>query len=491
MSRHGGAAPLAACFGAVLRIDWHAGMTAATRSCMQQACLPDQPACGRARAQRDALAGPGRRARGAHRVGELLVQVVLRPDQHLEQARQPRLLLLCAAPPRWAVRRGRATRLKPYPTPIPPTAERGCACPGAEAAHARPVGAGRGRLHGGARPRRTPRRRSPTPVPAAARKGLTLGPSDRGSQVSILDPKQHLQAWPGGAHARAAARRAWHWLSRMAALSSLAVFCRCATSIRSATGQLRASSNASSATVRSARRTMDLTALLLPRRKASSGIDARLRQRICGAYLWQRVRPQTSARRRSDVALYRSAPGRGAGACSQDSVARSPKARIQLAHGRARCARPAPPGGAGGRGRLGARAAHPARPAARGAPRRAAPGTPAQTPAPPPCAPRAPARSGAAAAGGTPAGASPPGSARARAAAPLSRAPPRRARPPRPPRPAGADSRRDPCLEGCHSLARVWPAWACKQGARGGQAAEAPRPVQIGHAVADRPQRGG
>ena len=32
----------------------------------------------------------------AHRVEQLLVQVILRPDQHFEQARQPRLLLLHA-----------------------------------------------------------------------------------------------------------------------------------------------------------------------------------------------------------------------------------------------------------------------------------------------------------------------------------------------------------------------------------------------------------
>ena len=42
------------------------------------------------------------------------------------------------------------------------------------------------------------------------------------------------------------------WLAKMAALSSLAVFWRCAMSMRSATGLAATSSNASNATVRSA-----------------------------------------------------------------------------------------------------------------------------------------------------------------------------------------------------------------------------------------------
>ena len=44
----------------------------------------------------------------------------------------------------------------------------------------------------------------------------------------------------------------WLWLSKMAALSSLAVFCLCTRSIRSATGLVLTSSNANRATVRSA-----------------------------------------------------------------------------------------------------------------------------------------------------------------------------------------------------------------------------------------------
>jgi len=240
---HGGAAALAACPGPVLHVHWHARTTATTHTCMWQACLPACPACGRAQALRGTSAGLGWRARGAHREGELFVQVVLRPDQHLEQARQPRLLLLRAALPRWAVRllralpytaptrarrwvdrRKRDAPLEPYPTLHPSHPLPGAAA-SAPALRRCPLDAGR------RRPRLSQQRRADgSGATEAGRPGRP--------------PKQR--------------RHTWHWLSRMAALSSLAVFCRCATSIRSATGQLRASSNASSATVRSARRTRHL-----------------------------------------------------------------------------------------------------------------------------------------------------------------------------------------------------------------------------------------
>ncbi len=185
---HGGAAALAACPGPVLHVHWHARTTATTHTCMWQACLPACPACGRAQALRGTSAGLGWRARGAHREGELFVQVVLRPDQHLEQARQPRLLLLRAALPRWAVRllralpytaptrarrwvdrRKRDAPLEPYPTLHPSHPLPGAAA-SAPALRRCPLDAGRRRPRGGARPRRAPRRQTPAPVPAAARR---------------------------------------------------------------------------------------------------------------------------------------------------------------------------------------------------------------------------------------------------------------------------------------------------------------------------------
>lgn len=61
--------------------------------------------------------------------------------------------------------------------------------------------------------------------------------------------KQHMRF--AGSAPHDARTFSWHWLARMAAFSSVAVFCRCATSSRSPTGDAFWSSNASSAIVRS------------------------------------------------------------------------------------------------------------------------------------------------------------------------------------------------------------------------------------------------
>lgn len=76
-----------------------------------------------------------------------------------------------------------------------------------------------------------------------------------GFDKSTFSRSRHIALWAGmqlPLEARQADRCTWHWLLRIAALSSLAVFWRCEMSMRSATGLLRVSSKARSAIVRSA-----------------------------------------------------------------------------------------------------------------------------------------------------------------------------------------------------------------------------------------------